>query len=45
MRQFLELFDPYDYVYNDTLIASWMKDKMLHYVDPVKVCEELIYLK
>ena len=45
MRQFLELFDNYDYVYNDTLIASWMKHKMLTYVAPTQVGEELVYLK
>ena len=45
MRQFLELFDPYDYVYNDALIARWMKHKILHYVHPVQAGEELIYLK
>ena len=44
MRQFLEQFDPYDYVYNDTIIASWMKYKMLKYVAPVRIGEELVYL-
>ena len=33
MSQFLERFDPYDYVYNDALIASWMKHKMLKFLN------------
>ena len=42
MRDFLNHFDPYDYVRNDAYIARWMKCKMLHYVAPTRVGEELV---
>ena len=48
-RDFLERFDPYDYVYNDALIASWMKYKMLRYQPPQWIHKgsdgELVYRK
>ena len=31
-RHFLELFRPHDYVYNDTVIARWMKRYMIQHM-------------
>ena len=40
---FLDQFSPFDYVYNDAMIARWMTHKMLKYRPPIHYKEEFIY--